>query len=175
MLYYSNWFCHMTFLSAVWLFYTCTFICMCIFTRDWTSWISWCYSFSWSFMKPVNNLFLWIESIFFVDIYLRWWTSIQLILNLKWNYDAQTHSHVLCQFCYCYYFCFIFEQKLQSCDTCVHVNDVLLYVLNYCILFVFFCIVIFLCLQNINTTAELESLCFGNYFSKLKTMCMLLH
>lgn len=38
MLYYSNWFWHITFLSAVWLLYSCTFICMwCFFfTRDWT-------------------------------------------------------------------------------------------------------------------------------------------
>lgn len=107
---------------VTWLFcllydcYTHALLYACVFLLEIGPWISWCYSFSWSFMKPVNNLLLWIESVFFVGIYLRWWTSIQLILNLKWNYDAQTQSHVLCQFCYCY--CFIFEQKLQSCDTC---------------------------------------------------------
>lgn len=103
--------------------YSCTFICVWFFfLLEIGPWISWCYSFSGSFMNPVHRQFASVNwsvfLVFFVDIYLRCWTSMQLILNLKWNYDAQTQSHVLCKFCYCYYFCFIFEQKLQSCDMC---------------------------------------------------------
>lgn len=101
--------------------YSCTFICVWFFfTRDWTLnlmmlFIQWKFHESCRQFASVNwSVFL----VFFVDIYLRCWTSMQLILNLKWNYDAQTQSHVLCKFCYCYYFCFIFEQKLQSCDMC---------------------------------------------------------
>lgn len=59
----------------------------------------------------------------------------------------------------------MFEQKLQLCDTCVHVNNVLLYVLNYCVLFVLFCIVFnVLFLQNINTNAGLESVFLQLFF-----------
>lgn len=164
MFYNSNWFCYMTFLSAVRLLYTWIFQ----FLLEIGSWISWCYSFSGSFMKPVDNFLLWIsflDILWYVDIYLRWWTSMQLILNLMWNYDAQTRSHVFFMFYYCYYFCFYVWTKIaimlhlftckQYFTVCTELLCIVCVVL-YCNLF----------LQNINTAAELESLFLWILFSK---------
>lgn len=169
MFYNSNWFCYMTFLSAVRLLYTWIFQ----FLLEIGSWISWCYSFSGSFMKPVDNFLLWIsflDILWYVDIYLRWWTSMQLILNLMWNYDAPMFS--VC-FTIVTIFVFIFEQKLQLCYTCLHVNNILLYVLNYCVLFVLFCIVICFCKISIQLL-NLKVCFYGNYFPKLRTVSVLL-
>lgn len=164
MFYNSNWFCYMTFLSAVRLLYTWIFQ----FLLEIGSWISWCYSFSGSFMKPVDNFLLWIsflDILWYVDIYLRWWASMQLILNLMWNYDAQTRSHVFFMFYYCYYFCFYVWTKIaimlhlfkcqQYFTVCTELVCIVCVVL-YCNLF----------LQNINTAAELESLFLWKLFSK---------
>lgn len=176
MLYYSNWFCRMTFLSAVWLFYTCTFICMCIFTRDWTSWISWCYSFSWSFMKPVNNLLLWIESVFFVDIYLRWWTSIQLILNLEvklWCTNTIPCSlSVLLLLIFLGFFVWTkiaIMWHLCTCKQCVTLCTKLLCI----VCLVLYCNLTF-CFCKISIQMLNLKVCFCNYFLKLETMCLLL-
>lgn len=137
MLYYSNWFCHMTFLSAVWLLYSCTFICVWVFFKlEIRPWISCCYSFSGSFMNPEDNLLLWIESVFlvfFVDIYLRCWTSMQLILNLKWNYDAQTQSMFSVSFAIVTFF-YVWIKFAIMWHLCTW-KQCLLYVLNFCVLF----------------------------------------
>lgn len=162
---------------VTWLFcllydcYTHALLYACVFLLEIGPWISWCYSFSWSFMKPVNNLLLWIESVFFVDIYLRWWTSIQLILNLKWNYDAETQSHVLSVLLLLIFLVFFVWTKIAimwhlcTCKQCVTLCTKLLCI----VCLVLYCNLMF-CFCKISIQMLNLKVCFCNYFLKLETM-----
>lgn len=82
MFYNSNWFCYMTFLSAVWLLNTWLFQ----FLLEIGSWISWCYSFSGSFMKSVDNFLLWIS---FLDNLCRYLFKMMNIYAIDPEFDVK--------------------------------------------------------------------------------------
>lgn len=148
----------------------------CVFLLEIGPWISWCYSFSWSFMKPVNNLLLWIESVFFVDIYLRWWTSIY---NWFWIWsEIMMHKHnpmFSVSFAIVNIFGFFVWKKIAimwhlcTCKQCVTLCTKLLCI----VCLVLYCNLMF-CFWKISIQMLDLKVCFCNYFLKLETMCMLL-
>lgn len=87
--YYSNWFCHMTFLSAVWLLNTWIwpFICMCIFIRDWVLNLMMLF-IQWKFHEACRQ-FASVNWISFVDILCRYLFKMMNIYAIDSEFEVK--------------------------------------------------------------------------------------